>query len=212
MDKTTLSILETLLFLGNGFLSAWVFYGFTSFTRPSQFEQVIQAFVFTTVIQSVVTIERSISAQLVTRIQSEYPLSFSFFTSPTVNAFLVGLVFAFFANTDYFHALFRKLRITRETSYPSEWFGVFSKNVTYVVLHLEDERRIYGWPIEWPSDPTIGHFSLTEVSWLDEGRQISLNTVESVLIKAQDVKWVEFVEQGQETKDVGEKATESTAT
>lgn len=210
MDKVSLSIIETLFFLGNGFLAAWVFYGFTSFTRPSQFEQVVQAFIFTTIIQSVMDVEKDIYNRLEDYVSNEQLSNFFNFLTPTVNAFLIGIMFAFFANTDYFHALFRKLKITRETSFPSEWFGVFSKKLTYIVLHLKDERRIYGWPIEWPSDPKVGHFSLTEVSWLDEERQTHLDSVSSVLIKAQDVKWVEFMITEEEKKDVRKKITEST--
>ena len=68
------------------------------------------------------------------------------------------------------------------------------KNVTYVVLHFEDERRLYGWPIEWPSEPGNGHFLITEASWLDEkGKEIPLTGVESILIDARQVKWVEFM-------------------
>jgi hypothetical protein len=34
-------------------------------------------------------------------------------------------------------------------------------------LHLNDERRIYGWPEEWPSDPRAGYFSIAEAEWIE---------------------------------------------
>jgi len=103
----------------------------------------------------------------------------------------------------------RKLGITKETSYPSEWFGVFSKNVTYVVLHLEDERWIYGWPIEWPSEPGKGHFSLVQASWLTGTEQLELDGVKSILVQAEDVKMVEFMDKTWE-QDNGKEIIEST--
>lgn len=55
----------------------------------------------------------------------------------TITAFLLGALFSYLANTDRFHRIVRRLGITRETSFPSEWFGAFLKNITYIVLHLK---------------------------------------------------------------------------
>ncbi|WP_425032219.1 hypothetical protein [Pelagibius sp.] len=105
------------------------------------------------------------------------------------------MVFSFAANHETFHKLARKLGVTRETSFPSEWFGAFFKKVTFVVLHLEDERRLYGWPKEWPSTPNQGHFVLLLPSWIVDGEDHPITGVESVLINVEDVKWVEFLEE-----------------
>lgn len=117
------------------------------------------------------------------------------------SASLVGFVFAYFANNDKFHRFVRFLGISKETSYPSEWFGVFSKNVTYVVLHMKDGRRIYGWPTEWPSDPTKGHFSLEQASWLEESTEKPITGVQFILIQVEDVKWVEFMNNTRENSN-----------
>jgi len=110
-------------------------------------------------------------------------------------AVIIGIVFTYFANNDKFHKLLRKLKITKETSYSSEWFSAFSENITYVVLHLNDERRIYGWPMEWPTEPNKGHFVLREASWLlEDNTQVPLEGVESILIDASSVELVEFME------------------
>jgi hypothetical protein len=110
-------------------------------------------------------------------------------------AALLGILFSYFANTDKFHRLMRKVGVTKETSYPSEWFGEFSKKVTFVVLHLADERRIYGWPAEWPSSPQKGHFSLAQAAWIDnDNQEVPLTDVDSILIAASDVKRVEFMQ------------------
>ena len=197
--------MQLLQYLLPGFLAAWVFYGFTSYPKPSQFERIVQALVFTLLIQSVVFIERWVALAF-GRIHS-----FGSWTNQseslaaTVTAILMGAAFSFYANNDEFHRFVRKFRITRETSFPSEWFGAFTKNVTYVVLHFEDERRLYGWPIEWPSEPNAGHFVLAQPSWIVDGEDAPITGVESVIVNVKDVKWVEFMEPVWEAKNGKEK-------
>ena len=114
----------------------------------------------------------------------------------TITALILGTVFAYFANNDKFHNFARKKGITKETSYPSEWFGNFIKkeNITYVVLQFEDERRLYGWLKEWPSAPDKGHFVLMDPSWLDDGKEIPITGCSSIMLNVKDVKWIEFME------------------
>lgn len=195
MDSLATDLPALLRYLLPGFLAAWVFYGFTSHPKPSQFERVVQALIFTLFVQVAVYYLKQVLLWLgqfwtLTTWTDHLELLCSI-----ICASALGLAFAYFANSDRFHALARRLGITRETSYPSEWFGVFSKNITYVVLHLHDERRLYGWPIEWPSEPGKGHFSLVQVSWLTDNpkEEVQLEGVSSVLIRAEDVKWVEFM-------------------
>lgn len=194
METISKDLISLFQFLLPGFISAWVFYAFTSYPKPSQFERVVQALIFTVIIQAMIYV---IKAPLVW-IGRYHPLGAwneaSHLIWSICCAIAFGFTFSYFANNDKFHALVRKLGITKETSYASEWFGAFLKNVTYVVLHLEDERRLYGWPIEWPSEPGNGHFLITEASWLDKyGNEIPITGVENVLVDAKQVKWVEFM-------------------
>lgn len=113
----------------------------------------------------------------------------------------MGLVFSYFANNDKLHKLLRYININHEGSFPSEWFKAFL-NVTYVVLHFNDERRLYGWPIEWPSVPTEGHFLIAYPSWLlDNGEEKRIVGVRNILVNSKDVKWVEFLEKTWENED-----------
>jgi len=194
MDSLAKDLIFLLQYLLPGFLAAWVFYGFTSFPKPSQFERIVQALIFTLIIEVMVFMLRTALIQIgkynsfgIWDKQSELFYS-------TASAVLLGIIFSYFANKDGFHKFVRDIGITRETSYPSEWFGVFLKNVTYVVLHLKDERRLYGWPIEWPSDPDRGHFVLEQASWLDGKEEIPITGVQSIMVNVNDVKWVEFME------------------
>ncbi|MEJ0043775.1 MAG: DUF6338 family protein [Rhizomicrobium sp.] len=192
IGKDTVAILQFLL---PGFLSAWIYYGLTPYTKPSEFERVIQALIFTLIVQAIVSLE---SLTLVGFGRYWTPIEWSTsvqLVASALTALAVGLMFSAGANNDFFHALARRIGISRETSYPSEWFGTLAKNVTYVVLQLNDERRLYGWPHEWPSDSREGHFALKDASWLTRDGEQPITGALLILISAKDVKWVEFMEQ-----------------
>ncbi|MEM7210212.1 MAG: DUF6338 family protein [Pseudomonadota bacterium] len=192
MDWTSNEILTVLRFLLPGFVSAWIFHSLTSHPRRSEFERIVQALIFTTIVQAL-TFTSIYSISVV----KNQPLYLSSVELANVVSLLIAVVFGLFAarfsNNDKLHSLLRKLNFTKETSYPSEWFGVFSQQKTYVVLHLTGERRLYGWPEEWPSDPNVGYFSMAESEWLTDSGSIPLEGVENVLIPAQEVTFVEFM-------------------
>lgn len=204
METFAKDFVTLLQYLLPGFVAAWVFYGFTSFPKPSQFERVVQALIFTIFIQAFVFITKKIFLLLATKCSlfnwnGHFALIFAI-----AFGILLGITFSYFANNDKIHKILRDWKITKESSFPSEWFGAFLKNVTYVVLHFEDERRLYGWPIEWPSEPDKGHFVLEQASWLDEDnkdKQIPITGVKSIMVNAKDVKWVEFMENTWEKKN-----------
>ena len=193
MDNLASDLIQLFKYLLPGFLSAWVFYGFNSFVKPSQFERVVQALIFTLIVQVMVYLYK-MSAIFLSKfyVVGSWNKDVELIISVLLAAAL-GFIFAYFANSDRFHLVIRKLGISRETSYPSEWFGEFSNKITYVVLHLNGERRLYGWPKEWPSSSDKGHFSIQQPSWLDSGIEIPLTGVETILIPAKDVQMVEFM-------------------
>lgn len=187
--KDTIALLQYLL---PGFLAAWVFYGLTPYPKPTQFERIVQALIFTLLIQVLVSGERYL-ALAVGRVHQ-----IGSWTEPVnvawsaITALMLGLAFSYFANNDVLHRVARRFKVTRETSYPSEWFGAFLSQ-TFVVLHFHDERRLYGWPKEWPSEPGGGHFVLQQPSWLVGAEDRPINGVAEMLVDAKDVKWVEFM-------------------
>ena len=202
--KDSVTLLQYLL---PGFVAAWVFYSLTSYPKPSQFESIVQALIFTILVQGFVYVIKN----LLFFIGNKWPLfnwnSHSDLIWSIAVAILFGIFFSYYANNDKVHKKLRDWGVTKETSYPSEWFGAFLKNVTYIVLHLDGERRLYGWPIEWPSEPEKGHFVLVQASWLDdeakdgEQGQIPLTGVNSIMIDVKEVKMVEFMEKTWEVKN-----------
>ena len=73
----------------------------------------------------------------------------------------------------------------------------------YVVLHLKGQRRLYGWPEEWPSRPDEGHFRIAEGEWLIEDERRPAKGVSAILIPAGEVEMVEFLDSkpNEETKE-----------
>ncbi|MBI5638968.1 MAG: hypothetical protein HZA17_00950 [Nitrospirae bacterium] len=205
MENASKDIIAVLQYLLPGFVSAWIFYALTSYPKPSQFERIVQALIFTIFVQAIVFVAKTTFLFIGHYYQLAIWDESSSLMWSIVCAILFGFLFSYFANNDKAHKVFRYLGITRKSSYASEWFSAFS-NVTYVVLHLRDERRLYGWPTEWPSEPRNGHFLITAAAWLVGDKERPITGVENILIDAKDVKWVEFMtktwEQQNEQKSI----------
>ncbi len=151
--------IKFLLFILPGFVTVSVFYLFTSHPRPSEFEQIIQAAIFTIIISTMFWVIGTIIDWIlgtITEIDS-WNTSLVFSVS-FIFAIILGLSTVYLMNNDTIHCRLRNWNFTKETSYPSEWYSAFSRlSNCYVVLHLNGGRRLYGWPTEWPScDLSIG--------------------------------------------------------
>jgi hypothetical protein len=204
-------LVELLRYLLPGFLMAWVFHGLTSFPKGSEFERVVEALVFNLPIQVFVFLESTLALRIGKWTDLGHWSETSDLIAATLTAFVLGLLFAYFANCDRCHRLARRLSLTRETSYPSEWFGTFAENQrTFVVLHFKDERRLYGWPDEWPSSPSNGHFRLSSPSWLVNNQDTPIEGARYILVNVKDVKWVEFIDTQPEVTNVKERAESAT--
>ena len=216
METLSNDLIILLQYLLPGFVAAWVFYGLTSYPKPSQFERIVQALIFTIFIQGFVYLIK----ELLFFIGNKLPLfnwnSYSNLIWSIAVAILFGIIFSYYSNNDKVHKRLRKKKITRETSYPSEWFGTFLENETYIVLHLDGERRLYGWLKDWPSDSGKGHFVLEQASWLDsdvkdnEEEEILLKGVKLIMVDVKEVKMVEFMEKTWEIKNGKERIKSAT--
>jgi hypothetical protein len=193
----TNDLITLLKFLLPGFVTAQIFYRLTPFPKKSEFEAIVVALIFTIIIQVLVNGLQALMLWIGTFFSigpwtAEVDLAWSI-----VLAVGLGLFFAYFMNNDKIHGLLRRWRITHQTSYPSEWFGTFVENPTYIVLHLKDQRRLYGWPREWPGSPKDGHFVIEDAEWLldapDSSGKTSIPLAGDKYILI-DVASVEFVE------------------
>lgn len=195
MPEISKEIVALLNFLLPGFLAAWVIYGLTNHEKPSQFERTIQALIFTFAIQAAVWLIKF----FLFWVGKFYTFGFWSEFSNSFAAYSISLAFGFvvakLSRDDIIFSRLRKLKLTGKSSHPTEWSDVFSKFPRFVVLHLDGERRLFGWPEVWPSKPNEGHFFIVYPSWLTEEGEVNMERVEGVLVSSKDVKWVEFLQE-----------------
>ncbi|MFO0836407.1 MAG: DUF6338 family protein [Phycisphaerales bacterium] len=178
-----------------GFLAAAVFHALTPFPKRDILDRIVAAMIFTLFAELVLSGVKWILLFLGANVcsigewtkQSELAWS-------VVAGTVVGVSWSYIVNCGVVHAWLNRLRITKKTAIPSQWFSAFSTLERYVVLHLIDERRIMGWPREWPDDAESGHFQLMDARWLlDDGSEAPLPQIEVLLIAASRVETVEFL-------------------
>lgn len=205
MGETSKDVLALLTQLMPGFLTAWVVYGLTTYTKPPQFERVVQALIYSFIVNAVVAViewAALIAGRFVVlgMWDKRSELIYS-----TLIALALGLVLSYLMRSDKFFALARRFKLTSRTPFPSEWYGAFACFPRFVVLHLSGARRIAGYPEEWPTEPTTGHFRLTNAAWINEDNtETPLDGNESILIDAKQVEMVEFLKDVKEIKDAAE--------
>lgn len=194
MPDVSKEIISLLNFLLPGFLAAWVIYGLTNHEKPSQFERTIQALIFTVLIQAAVWLLEKILLWASGFVALGHWGSGSTLLASYLLALALGLLIAKLSQEDSLYSWLRERKLTGKSSHPSEWVDVFSKFPRFVVLHLDGERRLFGWPEVWPSKPYEGHFFLVYPSWQTDEGSNEIKGVEGVLVDAKEVKWVEILE------------------
>jgi hypothetical protein len=193
MPELSKEVVALLTYLLPGFLVAWIFFALTTHQKPNQLERVIQALIFTLIVRALVIVEKHVLLALGTWINLGAWSEDSELIASVVSAVLLGFLVAWLTNTDKVHELLRRFKISQRSASPNEWCTVFGPREQFVVVELKDERRLYGWPKVWPSDPEKGHIFLTFASWLHGEKPVDLNEAEGVLISVKDVAHIEFV-------------------
>ena len=166
MNWASGEIVGVLSFLLPGFVAAAIFYSLTSYPKPSPFDRVVQALIFTVLgkgITDAILFFCTVPDKELSGNNWEVLLSLAV-------AVVLGLLASYFLNRDTVHRCLRWLGVTRETSYPSEWYSAFSRHGdSYVTLHLKGERHLYGWPEEWLKPSGRGTLSNSRSRMVDQG-------------------------------------------
>ncbi|TCV97728.1 hypothetical protein EC912_101745 [Luteibacter rhizovicinus] len=192
MPELSKDVVALLQYLAPGFLVAWVYFGVTSHVKPSQFERVVQALIYTVVIQALLATERSVALWLGKFKALGAWGTTSDLTASLATALFLGLIIATITNRDWLYRHLRNLGFTSRTGHPGEWFGTFSDFPRFVVLQLKDGTRVFGWPTTWPSEADKGHFFITSATRAVDDEEQDLSYLEGLLINVSDVSYVEF--------------------
>ena len=122
MNWASSEVVTVLSFLLPGFVVAAVFYFLTSHPKPNEFSYVIQALIYTIVVQAIAEggmwAGRFLGLGMIGHWEARIPVSVGV-------AVVVGIVAAFVSNRDILHGFFRWCGITKENSYPSHPMVLF---------------------------------------------------------------------------------------
>jgi hypothetical protein len=109
----------------------------------------------------------------------------------------IGVIFAAEINHGWLlDVLNNKLHLTRKTAKPSTWNETWTHAQKFVVVHLDDGRRIYGWPTFYSDEPEERALFLEDASWLDDDNHLinEASPISVLLDKHSGIKLVEFLE------------------
>lgn len=192
MTYANVDLINALVFLLPGVIAATVFYSITAYKKPNAFRQIFHALTFTAIGQLIAALIQTAFAN-----PGYIWTPALIFALPTASAVLAAVIIAFLSNHDLTHKPLRLLGVTRETAYPA-WHSAFINNPDCAVaLHLKDQRRLFGWPEYWPSQPRKGHFKLINAQWLANAPPTADNSenhiIHAILIDVNDIAFIEFI-------------------
>lgn len=86
---------------------------------------------------------------------------------------------------------------TKRSHQASTWGETFSNTQKWVVVHLKDGRRIYGWPTFYSDDPDERGLFLENASWLGTGNELNNEgkPISVFLDRSSEIQLIEFVEE-----------------
>lgn len=106
---------------------------------------------------------------------------------------LYAITFSATVHHDLHMKVFRYIKLTDKTSRQTAWDDVFTEQKKFIVCHLSDDRRIYGWPMYYSNDKDEGFIYLYKPSWIsNDDKYIECNT-HGLLLRNEDVTYVEFI-------------------
>lgn len=187
-----------LVFLLPGFVSVGVIEILCVRKPKDAFERVIEALIFTLLNLAGFLIIRAL-LERVPNIRFDH---LEFLTAGNVGlmafcALAIGVGFAAEINHEWLLGfLNNQIHLTRKTAKPSTWNETWSHARKFVVVHLDDGRRIYGWPTFYSDSPEERALFLEDASWLDDDNNLinEAAPISVLLDKHSGIKLVEFLE------------------
>jgi hypothetical protein len=194
--KEIKDLLPILVFLLPGFVSTGIV-GMLVIRKPKEtFDKIVEAFILTTVNLVLFVVLQSV----LRRIPHLKFDTHDFFTPSnlllmTFCSVAIGVGWAAEATNDWLFTRLRKWGITKKTTHVSTWNETFHGEKKYVVVHLTDSRRMYGFPTYYSDDPAERAIYLTDASWLLEGNKLHNNpTINIFLDKESGIELIEFLD------------------
>lgn len=107
-------------------------------------------------------------------------------------AILCGIALAFFHEKDFFMKIMRKIRLTTNTIDATAWQAAFRHEKRYISVHLKDGRRVYGHPLYYTGSNDEKYVYIYKHAWLDDNDECIESDVHGILIKEDNIHFIEF--------------------
>jgi len=189
-------IIPILIFLLPGFLTAkmldlWVV------TKPKDvFDRIVQAFVFTFInLLCFALVRWSIECSFDFKFDRDQVFAPENLLLMMGCAVGIAVACSFEMNNEWLLKWLRERKITKKTYKPSTWGETIEHVERYAVVHLNDGRRIYGWPKFYSDDPNERAIFLEKASWLDENNNLINDPPISILVDGNSgIQFIEFLQ------------------
>ncbi len=202
--KLTLELLNTILLIAPGFISVKIFDIIGKRKNNTAWEKLIEAIIFFFLIY----IFTSFCYEWKTFIslsESKPPIfivekDFIFLGLLTFFSVLFPVIFTYLVYSDWYMKLLRKIKITDQTGRASTWIDVFSEQKRFLIVHLKDNRSIYGWPLYFSNNSDEGHIYLQFPEWRGEDEKVftASEQTHGILIQKEEIELIEFVKEEDE--------------
>lgn len=123
-------------------------------------------------------------------------LSFQNVVIISIISMLLGIFFAVCNIYGWPYKLLRKLKITYRTGRSSVWNDVFYENQgNYLIVHLDDGVRIFGWASDFSADPDPKYLFIKEAKYLGSRRKADVEVKGPGLLITNEskIKYIEFL-------------------
>src|SRR5438128_1616546 len=181
MPEFTIQSLTALLILLPGFLTAELVRTLSARRKRSEFDKIIQAFIYSFLVYVCFTIIGG-KFPITIHVKSgegatHYLPEFHFWPllELTLIAGIMGVVVATMMNHDFPLRYFQKWRITQRTFLPTVWNDCFRMPTEYVQVELADGRQVIGWLVYFSDSPEDASLYLEDAAWRkDDGSSVPI--------------------------------------
>lgn len=210
MPEFTIQGLAALLILLPGFLTAELVHVLSTRPPRSEFDKVIQAFIYSFLVYVCFSAVRG-RFPITVHVEpgegaTHYLPEFHFWPllELTLIAGLMGVVVAAMMNHDFPLALFQKWGITQRTFRPTVWSDCFRLPTEYVQVELADGRQIIGWLCYFSDTPEDASLYLEDAAWRKEdGTAVPIDGPGILLTKESGIRTVMFLKAVREPESEG---------
>ena len=178
-----------------GFLSSILLGALVYRKEMTAFRFIIQSLIFTFLIYALPVIIVGYAPLPLEINTDNFTISLDRKSLAVIFGISVGLpvVLAFLINNDLIFSLLRWIHITYRTSRENVWLDVFASEKKYIIVHLQDGTRVFGWPARFSDTPEEGYLYLQDPSWINEDDEYEDMDIHGFfLVKKDNIDYIQF--------------------